>query len=221
MSLILDSDGVYRCPVLKTQVWMDHGFGTAMQNPCGNDPTASLRQIHSSIVCPVTVPGDRQSDGDGLVTDIPSLWVTIRTADCLPILIADPVNQVVAAVHAGWRGTVSQIVRIAVECMDREYGSRPDDLIAAIGPGISRCCFEVGEEVAAHFSTTEIVPGKTNPKVDLKAANRRQLIEAGLNSFRISIAEECTMCTPGFHSYRRDRTEGRLVSGIRRRIGAV
>ncbi len=220
MPLILDSDGVYRCTVLKSQVWLDHGFGTATQNPLGDDPTASLKQIHSNIVCPVTHPGDRQSDGDGLVTDIPGLWVSIRTADCLPILLADPVKRVVAAVHAGWRGTVAEIVRIAVERMAREYGSRPKDLIATIGPGISRCCFEVGQEVAEHFSPTEIVPGKTNPKVDLKAANRRQLIEAGINLFRINISEECTMCTPGFHSYRRDRTAGRLVSGIRRRIGA-
>lgn len=220
MPLILDSDGVYRCPVLKSQVWLDHGFGTATQNPFGDDPNASLKQIHSSIVCPVTDPGDRQSEGDGLITDIPGLWISIRTADCLPILLADPVKRVVAAVHAGWRGTVAQIIRIAVEQMAREYGSRPEDLIAAIGPGISRCCFEVGQEVAEHFSPTEIVHGKTNPKVDLKAANRRQLIGAGVNSFRINISDECTMCSPGFHSYRGDRTEGRLISGIRRRIGA-
>ena len=220
MPLILDSDGVYRCPELKSQAWLEHGFGTATQNPFGDEPTASLKQIHSNIVCPVTHPGDRQSDGDGLVTDIPGLWVSIRTADCLPVLIADPVKRVVTAVHAGWRGTVAQIVRVAVEQMAREYGSHPADLIAAIGPGISLCCFEVGQDVADHFSPLEIVSGKTNPKVDLKATNRRQLIEAGLNSFSINCSEECTMCTPGFHSFRRGRTESRLVSGIRRRIGA-
>ena len=100
MPLILDSDGVYRCPGLKSQSWLDHGFGTATQNPFGNEPNASLKQIHSNMVCPVTLPGDRQGEGDGLVTDIPGLWVSIRTADCLPILLADPVNRVVAAVHA-------------------------------------------------------------------------------------------------------------------------
>ena len=220
MALVLHSDGLYRCPKLAAQAWLNHGFGTSDRNPLGLDAAASLRQIHSNTICQITNEGDRQADGDGLLTDVPGLWISIRTADCFPILIADPVQHVVAAVHAGWRGTVAQIAYLAVQRMRQDYGSHPTNLIAAIGPGISRCCFEVGTEVAEHFQRSEIEFGKTNPKVDLKAANHGQLIEAGLNPTNISTAQECTVCTAGFHSFRRDKTEFRLVSGIQRRIGA-
>ena len=220
MAFVLQS-GSYRSSRLSGLAWLEHGFGTVAGSPLGDEDAATLRQIHSNIVCEACQAGDRQREGDGLVTNIPGLWVAVRTADCLPILLADPVERVVAAVHAGWRGTVAEIAKKAVERMVRDYGSKPGNLIAAIGPGIGRCCFKVGPEVTQHFLPAEIDFGSGNPMVDLKLANRRQLLKVGLNPDGIDISPECTMCTAGFHSFRRDQTAGRLVSGIKRRIGAV
>lgn len=203
--------------------WLDHGFGTSAASPIHvGEMAASLVQIHSTLVNPVSKPGERQAKGDGLVTTTPNLWISIRTADCLPILMADRKLKIVAAVHAGWKGTVHQIARKSVACLIDEFGSNPDDLYAAIGPGISECCFEVGPEVAIQFDPIFLKLGKTNnPFVNLKQANVSQLLLAGLSLNHIDVADECSMSTPGFHSFRRDKTDGRMVSAIRITKGAA
>jgi YfiH family protein len=119
-------------------------------------PLVTIRQIHSSVlVLAGAAHSDRQRPckGDGLMTDAPGLLLAVQTADCIPVLVADPKRRVVAAFHAGWRGTVKRIVESGVGRMRLEYGSRPQDLIAAIGPGIGACCYAVGEEVLSEFES--------------------------------------------------------------------
>lgn len=116
----------------------------------------TLRQIHSTLLRRVGLADatDRAvSEGDGLMTDEPGVMLGIQTADCIPVLIADTRNHAVAAFHAGWRGTVARIVESGVGRMQMEFGSRPEDLIAAIGPGIGQCCYSVGEEVLHQFQS--------------------------------------------------------------------
>jgi polyphenol oxidase len=119
-------------------------------------PLATLRQIHSSVVVtggPAACTGGQPSKGDGLMTDKPGILLGIQTADCIPVLVADRRRRVVAAFHAGWRGTVKRIVETGIGRMRLEFGSRPQDLTAAIGPGIGVCCYAVGEEVVSEFES--------------------------------------------------------------------
>jgi len=119
-------------------------------------PIATIRQIHSNTV----VVAGRQSasrkpppKADGVMTDEPGLLLGVLTADCIPVLVADRKRRAVAAFHAGWRGTVQRIVEAGVGRMRLEFGSAPEDLVAAIGPGISQCCYNVGDEVLAAFES--------------------------------------------------------------------
>ncbi|HZZ39893.1 MAG TPA: peptidoglycan editing factor PgeF [Acidobacteriaceae bacterium] len=116
----------------------------------------TLRQIHSSLVRRVKgLDADRTPGwkGDGMMTDEPGVLLAIQTADCIPVLVADTKRRAVAAFHAGWRGTLKRIVEGGVNRMRVEFGSRPEELEAAIGPGIGACCYAVGEEVRSEFSS--------------------------------------------------------------------
>ncbi|MGA2740636.1 MAG: polyphenol oxidase family protein, partial [Bryobacteraceae bacterium] len=148
--------------------------------------------------------------GDALLENTPGHLVAVKTADCIPILLVDEERRAVAAVHAGWRGTAAGIVRNALRGMREEFGTRPGHVHAAIGPGIGKCCYEVGADVAAQF-------GETGPcHIDLVETNRRQLIEAGIPASRIYAANLCTKCgVEDFHSYRRDKEQaGRMLSFV-------
>lgn len=114
---------------------------------------AEVRQIHSSIVHRVTAQAHTVVAGDGLITNLPNLLLAIKTADCLPILLADTHKHAVGALHAGWRGTVARIAEKGVGEMRRHFGSDPGDIVAAIGPGIHRCCYTVGEDVVDEFAS--------------------------------------------------------------------
>ena len=117
-------------------------------------PVLNLRQIHSNVLVHTQSENDRPAcKGDGLITDRPGLLLAIQTADCIPVLVADRKRRVVAAFHAGWRGTVKRIVETGIGRMRVQFGSRPQDLVAAIGPGIGPCCYAVGEEVLAEFES--------------------------------------------------------------------
>jgi YfiH family protein len=119
-------------------------------------PLVTIRQIHSSVLVlsGATDAGrERPCKGDGLMTDEPGLLLGVQTADCIPVLVADRKRRAVGAFHAGWRGTVKRIVESGVGRMRMEFGSRPEDLIAAIGPGIGACCYAVGEEVLSSFES--------------------------------------------------------------------
>lgn len=114
-------------------------------------PLAGLRQIHSSLIHEIRTVARKPVHGDGMVTARRGVLLGVKTADCLPILLADRRQRAIAALHAGWRGTLGRIVEKGVGEMRRRYDSRPDDLLAAIGPGIHRCCYQVGEEVRDKF----------------------------------------------------------------------
>ena len=204
-----DSRQIYRVTELDSLPWLAHGFGTRRAHVSalfGN--LATLRQIHSAVCVPAAGRCGVLGEGDALLENTPGSVVAIRTADCLPILLVDDRRRAVAAVHAGWRGTVAGIAQRAVEAMRAQFGSLPEDLHAAIGPGIGPCCYEVGPQVAAQFGRQ----GRAH--VDLAEANRRQLIDAGVTPERIYASNLCTMCRSGeFHSFRRDKeAAGRLYS---------
>lgn len=113
----------------------------------------NLRQIHSDVIYRVDDPAKKLAPGDGMITHTPRVLLAIRTADCLPILIADPKQRAVGAFHAGWRGTLARIAEKGVGAMRREFGSDPQNLVAAIGPGIHACCYSVGAEVKDQFES--------------------------------------------------------------------
>ncbi|HEX8984479.1 MAG TPA: peptidoglycan editing factor PgeF [Bryobacteraceae bacterium] len=212
-----DSHNIYRAGALERLDWLDHGFGTRLSDGWAPAAPAWVRQVHSARVIEATAAGCL-GEADALVTATPGLYVSIRTADCVPILIADERRRAVAAVHAGWRGTADAIVVEALKEMGRLYKSRPKDLLAAIGPAVCGSCYEVGPEVAARF--TRWFPERRDldgrARLDLVEANRRQLVEAGLDPARISTGAPCTACNPGeFYSWRRDREQaGRMVAAI-------
>jgi polyphenol oxidase len=119
-------------------------------------PLISIRQFHSNRVVramAADAAGERPSRADGLIADEPGLLLAVQTADCIPVLVADRKRRAVGAFHAGWRGTVKRIVETGVGRMRLEFGSRPEDLTAAIGPGIGPCCYAVGEEVLSEFES--------------------------------------------------------------------
>lgn len=116
-------------------------------------PTVTLRQVHSSVLHVSGTPCEQPCKGDGVMTDKPGVLLGVQTADCIPVLVADRRTHAVAAFHAGWRGTVKRIVENGIGRMRLEFGSRPQDLIAAIGPSIGPCCFAVGEEVFSEFES--------------------------------------------------------------------
>ena len=207
-----DPRGVLQCAAWRDWTWMDHGFSTRHSAGWLEDKAlSSLKQVHGDRVLEAAAAGVL-GEADGLITNRAGLHLGIRTADCFPILLADPVKQAVGAVHAGWRGTVAQSVLRAVEQMQARYGTSAADLHAAVGPGIGDCCFEVGPEVAAEFGRHGRV------KVDLGEALERQLRTAGLPAGQIYLARECTLCQPeSYWSYRREREQaGRMWSGIAR-----
>ncbi len=146
-----------------------------------------------------------------MISNVPGIALSIRTADCLPILIADPRNRAVAAIHAGWRGVVSEIAPKTMEAMSVQFDSKPEELVIAIGPGIGACCFEVGPDVAVQFQLS----GRS--KVDLVETVCRQLGRNGVTARQINAAKLCSKCNPElFESYRRDReAAGRMVAVIR------
>ena len=170
------------------------------------------RQVHECTVRACTPSDCRELfaaapyTADGLITDVPGLPLIIFTADCIPVLLHDPVRGAAGAVHAGWRGTVGNIAGAAVEKMRYEYGCKPENIRAAIGPGIGPCCFETGPEVpdgirlalggdAERFIKRAGKLGKY--MVDLKGANAALLAAAGVRPENIDISGECTMCLPG------------------------
>jgi hypothetical protein len=217
---------------------------------------AALRQIHSDIVHRVDAaeasasgnPSWDASQGDALFTREPGVLLVVQTADCIPILLVDPKGHAVAAIHAGWRGTLRRIAAKTIGRMQMEFGTRPKDVMAALGPRIGPCCYEVGPEVAKEFQAqfpnarewfdgpfdaiashendpnwlpwlTMRPPGHrvSPPRVwlDLIAANRAILADAGIAPANISSSGLCTGCRSDLlFSYRRERTTGRMMAAI-------
>jgi YfiH family protein len=176
-------------------------------------------QVHGRRVVRVRAEDDpaatAAAEADVLCSDAPGIAVAVFTADCVPLLISDPTTGAFAAVHAGWRGVVAGVAQAAVRALETEFGSRPADLRAAMGPAIGPCCFQVGPEVVAAFTEKFvaaevrgiIVPtpfGKA--QIDLKRAVEIALEQSGLSAGAIDAGDECTKCDQWerFYSYRRD-----------------
>ena len=156
---------------------------------------------------------------DALITNCRGIALMVLTADCVPVLLYDPATHSAAAIHAGWRGTANGIVGLTVKKMADEFGTKPENLMAAIGPCIGTCCFEVGDDVAGHFSrwpdTILRCRELLRPHIDLVLANRLQLEQAGVQASNIESSDECTKCGPHcLFSHRRNQTLGRIGTGI-------
>lgn len=186
-------------------------------------------QVHGSHVRVVTradagkglfAPVDYEADG--LITNEPELPLAVFSADCIPVLLYDPVSRSVGAVHAGWRGTALQIAARAVEQMRSEYGAAPETILAAIGPGLSRCCFESDADVPEAMEKAYGPPAWRYCKrqgrkwyVDLKGINAHCLSSAGLLPEHISVSEDCTRCHPEkYWSYRANGNERGSMAAI-------
>lgn len=190
---------------------------------------AACWQVHGSDVFVVRDPSDPRPEDercDALATNVRGVLLGVKTADCVPLIIGDARSGACAAVHAGWRGTLSEIVKRALVTLNEEFGTKPGDVRAALGPAALGCCYEVGAEVVepfrAKFREADSLFKQTrdgHALVDLHEANRRQLVEAGVAPERIHALPLCTMCRPDlFFSYRQDRKlygrTGRLLSVI-------
>jgi YfiH family protein len=179
-------------------------------------------QVHKAEIAVIEEPLDMDLEGyDALMTNVEEVCIGVSTADCIPVLLYDPRQRAVCAVHAGWRGTVMRIVEQSVARMTEVYGTNPQDLIAQIGPGIHLESFEVGDEVYQAFEK-EGFPmesiSKKNEKwhLDLPECNRLQLISAGVPESQISVSPVCTyMQADTYFSARRLGIEsGRIFTGI-------
>ena len=151
----------------------------------------------------ISKPSDIE-DTDGLMTNLKGVPLVVFSADCIPLLFLDPEKEVIAAVHAGWRGTLKEIGKKAVAMMEREFDCNPQDILAAIGPGIGPCCFAFGKKDAEIFPpefVRETSPDKV--LVDIWEMNRNQLLDAGLSPKNIDMSGVCTVCQQHqFYSYR-------------------
>ena len=185
-----------------------------LERAAGVRAVHALRQVHGNdveVLHSVARPGVPVA-GDALVTRIHRTAAAIKAADCVPVLLADPVSGAVAGVHAGWRGTLVRVVEAAAGALAAEAGAPPSRLRAVIGPAIRACCFEVGPEVVSAFREKghEVdrfalrPPAAGRPHLDLALANRVQLLVAGLPEDAIEDTGLCTRCQTAFHSYRRE-----------------
>lgn len=181
------------------------------------------KQTHSANVGIVKSDQDIFPDTDALITDIPGICIGVRTADCVPILLYDPVQKAVAAIHSGWRSTLQEISKHTIELMQKEYGTNTKNLIAGIGPSIGPDVYEVGPEVIEQFKNNfdfenYITPIKDSDKglLNLWKVNQQILINSGVPENQIEIARMCTYSNPDlFYSARRDGVNsGRLATVI-------
>ncbi len=212
-------EAVYRFSELDQFPWLEHGFGTRHSAPPDN--LATVTQIHSADVLVADGRTGVLGPADAIVGHGSPMLLGIKTADCLPILLVDPVNRAIGAVHAGWRGTVAKIADKAIRKMCERFGSDPGKMHAAMGPGIGSCCFEIGNEVAEQFGeyANAVLNRKPRPHLDLSKVNHRQLQLAGVPTSQIYDSGQCTMCrVDDFYSHRKEKEQaGRMVTfvGIR------
>jgi YfiH family protein len=207
-------------------------------------PLITLKQFHSDVIHLFDTAPNEPCKGDASITHRPGLLLAVQTADCVPILLVDPKKRAIAAIHAGWRGTLARIAAKTIGALQMQFGTNPRDLLAAIGPSIGPCCYEVGTEVATQFLSqfpdaptyfdefrtgdepnpiqwlNMMPPGHQPPPkgvlLDLRKANRSQLLVAGLRLQNIHTIELCTACRPDLlFSYRKQGpASGRLMSVI-------
>lgn len=218
-------------PQLEQIPFLIHGFGIRLwedddykNRPEWNDlKLVFLDQIHSNIIQVIDNIPEERLKGDAMITGLPFLLLIIKTADCLPALIVDESQKVIAAVHCGWRGTSKRVVQKTIQSMKDNYGSNPGALLVALGPCIGNECYEVGEDVYQSFKqkglSTEFFRDhplrRRKYLFDLKGANLSQIVSAGVEEKNIFSAEICTHCHESLPSFRRDKDKaGRTLSFI-------
>ena len=196
-------------------------------------PVVTGHQVHGTAIAVVTDPSttrDQLEGFDALVTNVRGCAIGVRTADCIPVLLYDPVHEAVAAIHSGWKGTLNRISQKTILRMRHEFGTMPSDLVAAIGPGICLKCFQVGEEVVNYFKDNAIdvepIYSWDGPRIegtmrgghhlDLIGENRILLEESGVLSENISVSGLCTYEDERFFSARREGPKcGRNINWIK------
>lgn len=185
-------------------------------------------QVHGTDLLVIDQPNDDfahflKLECDGIVTNQPGVMIGVTVADCVPVLLLDPEKRVAAALHAGWKGTANGIVRKGVAALVEQFGSRPANILAAVGPGIGACCYEVDGPVMESFrkggngwELFATATGADSWRLDLAAANRHQLQAAGILDENIELSGRCVSCEPDlFFSYRRDKGDtGRQMGFI-------
>ena len=200
----------------------------------GAVPLVTVRQVHGDRVQVIrnggkgleTETGRAVLEGDGIVTDVTGVMLGIQVADCVPVLVADVRRRAVGAFHGGWRGTVAGIVGKGIARMGEEYGSDPREMVAAIGPSIGPCCYEVGEEVRSAFAGRFVYGAELvrEGRLNLWEANRRQLVDAGVPVAKVTVLEECTACArdaDGERRYFSHRAEAGFTGRTMGAIGVV
>ena len=192
------------------------------------DALVTVKQVHGSDILVIDEPNEDYShflglEGDAIITNQPDVMIGVCVADCAPILILDQEKQVIAAVHAGWQGTAAKLAAKAVAGMQTLFECKPEKLQAFIGPSIGKCCYEVDAPVRQAFAQGGVSwdscaeqSGDGKWRLDLAAANRELLIEAGLPASRVQVSGMCVCCHYElFFSYRRDGGEtGRQMGFI-------
>jgi YfiH family protein len=176
-----------------------------------------LNQVHDKNVLEIYEDTTNKiKDYDALMTQVPNKMLMTCFADCVPILLFDTQNKIIASIHSGWKGTVKQIAKNTVEYMQKKYNSNSQDIIAVIGPSIGPCCFQVQEDVKKHFVDTFGHSVAVENKVDLWTANKLQLLNCGLKEENIECVDICTCCNNDkFYSYRKgDIEQGRFSAFI-------
>jgi len=183
----------------------------------------SPKQTHSKNIGIVKSTNDIFDNTDALITNIPNICIFIRTADCVPILLFDPIQNAVAAIHSGWKSTIQEISKYTIELMQKEFGTNPSNLIAGIGPSIGPDVYEVGPEVVEQFHNKfgedHIIKSMEKSEkglLNLWKVNQQILLNSGIPEDNIEIAKICTYSNPElFYSARRDGVKtGRLATGI-------
>lgn len=182
-----------------------------------------LQQVHSDVIHVIESIPQNELRGDAMVTGLASTLLIIKTADCLPVLVADESRRVIAAVHCGWRGTSKGVVKRAIESMVGRFGCRPSDLIVGLGPCIEGECYEVGKDVLQAFEKEGLQtkffrdhPSRKKKYLfDLKGENLSQLISVGVDEKNIFGVDCCTYCDNSLPSFRREKERaGRMLSFI-------
>ncbi|MDP2599962.1 MAG: peptidoglycan editing factor PgeF [Deltaproteobacteria bacterium] len=225
---------IIQAPQLQKFDWLLHGFGlkdisienyiceAGLKNPI----IPKTHQPHGNtvhVLGPRSMVHGPVLEGDAFVTKEPGMVCWVRTADCLPILLADPKNKAVGAVHSGWKGTAGQVVLETIAAMKKSFGTDPKDLIAALGPAIGGRCYQVGVDVVEAFKKTGLCPGPWMEEVDrghwyldIAFANLHLLKTAGLRKENTYLSLACTSCDlEKFHSFREEKgKKGEQVSFV-------
>jgi polyphenol oxidase len=228
------TEPVLTIPDLTGRPGFVHGFstvalGSMQRDPAASSPLTPARRafaaalgleagrltvagaVHGTAVARVDRPAGVVHGCDALLTDRPGLPLLATFADCYPVLLLDPVRRALAVAHAGWRGAAAGVAAATVQALAREYGSRPDDLLAGLGPGICRRCYAVGEEVAARFPPEVVSREGDRILLDLPGALHAQLVDAGLRAEHVHVHGACTRETPELPSHRRSADGARFA----------